>query len=318
MDKGIWKIYLVLTISTVIWGGAFIAGKISTQTLDPFTVAFLRFFGASLVLYPLMWRTDPARPPRTAKDWLLLASLGLTGIFLYNACFFIATQQAPIIKSSLFIASNPVVIVILSGIFLKETISKKHIAGMISAITGVLFIVTGGDFVKIIKLGFEPIDLILLTAVFSWALYTVIGKVVLNKFSSITTTTYATGFGTLMLFPFAAANTTMEQIASTGWQGWISVMYVAFVVSVLSFIWWYKGVQKIGAAKSSIFINFMPLSASLMAFFFLGEKLAWYHAVGALLVFGGVYISTYQKQQRSSAAHRNFFRREKTRIMKGS
>ncbi|MBO8171689.1 MAG: EamA family transporter [Bacillaceae bacterium] len=300
MDRNPVKIYLLLIVTTSMWGGAFIAGKISTQTLDPFTVAFLRFFGASLVLFPLMWKMEPDRPKRTMKDWLLLASLGFTGIFLYNACFFLATQQAPIIKSSLFIASNPAVIVILSGLFLKEKITGKHIVGMISAIAGVLFIVTQGDLSVILRMAFEPIDLVLLTAVFSWALYTVLGKVALKKFNSIAATTYATGFGTLMLFPFAAMNTTVEQLKNSGWEVWVSVLYVAFIVSVISFIWWYRGVQQIGAARASVFINIMPISASVMAFFFLGEALHYYHLVGAILVFGGVYISTqYRKSNKS-------------------
>lgn len=85
------------------------------------------------------------------------------------------------IKSSLFIASNPVLIVLLSGLFLKEKITKNHIIGMAVALTGVVFIITDGHLLKLFQYGFEPIDFVLLGAVVSWAIYSVVGKVVLKN-----------------------------------------------------------------------------------------------------------------------------------------
>lgn len=222
--------------------------------------------------------------------------LGLTGIFLYNLCFFFATKHAPIIKSSLVIAANSPLIAIASGIFLKEKITVKNTVGMVSAMIGALYIITDGKISILFTLGFERIDLVLLTACFSWVVYTVLGRSVMKKFSPLTTTTYATGFGTLMLLPFALLNTTKEQIANSGWDVWVSVIYVAVIVSVISFIWWYKGIQKIGAAKASVYINVMPLSATVMAALFLGEQLTIFHGIGAVLIFGGVYLNMNKKQ----------------------
>jgi drug/metabolite transporter (DMT)-like permease len=91
-----------------------------------------------------------------SKDYGLFAVLGLTGIAVYNICFFIATKHAPVIKSSLFIASNPVLIALLSGLFLKETITKNHIIGMMVALTGVTFIITNGHILTLFQIGFEP------------------------------------------------------------------------------------------------------------------------------------------------------------------
>jgi drug/metabolite transporter (DMT)-like permease len=301
MEKGLSSTYLLLVLATSIWGGAFIAGKISTETLDPVTVAFFRFLGASLILFPLMWWKESNRPKRTKKDWFTFAFLGLTGICLYNLFFFFATKHAPIIKSSLVIASNPVLIVILSALFLKEKISLRHVIGMVSAIVGVLYIITNGNIAALAQIGFAPIDFVLLGACLTWALYTVVGKFALRKFSPLVTTTYATGFGTLMLFPFAMVQTKAEHLVASGWEVWLAVIYVAIFVSVISFIWWYQGVQRIGAAKSSIFINVMPISATIMAAVFLDEQLSVYHAIGALLVFSGVYLSMY-KSQKSIAA----------------
>ncbi|MCX8046697.1 MAG: DMT family transporter [Anoxybacillus gonensis] len=84
------KTYILLFLTATIWGGAFVAGKIATTTLHPVSVAFFRFFGASLILFPLLYWKEPNRPTPTRKDWIVLALLGLTGVFLYNIFFFIA------------------------------------------------------------------------------------------------------------------------------------------------------------------------------------------------------------------------------------
>ncbi|MEH7084328.1 DMT family transporter [Neobacillus drentensis] len=295
MKKKQWLIYGMLIFATATWGSAFIAGKIAVQDFEPATVAFLRFLGAAVLLFPLMWLTEKNRIRPTLKDYGLFAVLGLTGIALYNICFFIATKHAPVIKSSLFIASNPVLIVLLSGIFLKETITKNHIIGMMIALIGVTFIITDGHVFSLFEIGFETIDFVLLGAVISWALYSVVGKVVLKKFSSVESTTYAVAFGTLFLLPFAFVETRWKDVQHADISTWIAIAHMSIFVTVVAFIMYYYGIKEIGAAKASIFINVMPVSAVLMATIFLNETFTLAHGIGAAFVLSGVYLGTNTK-----------------------
>jgi drug/metabolite transporter (DMT)-like permease len=287
-----WKVYLLLLLTTSIWGTAFIGGKFAIQDFEPMTVAFFRFFGASIILIPLLLirKEWPRNIP--LKDGLLFGVLGLTGIFLYNFAFFMASKHAPVIKSSLFIASNPILILVLSGLFLKEVITKYQVIGLISAIFGVFYIITNGQLHVLFSLGFEPIDAILLLAVISWALYTVVGKVVLQKYSPLVATTFACAIGSIFLFPFAVWETSWNDVKSASGVTWFWLAEMAVLVTVVSFIMWYNGVRAVGASKAALFINFMPVSAVLMAFIFLGEKLTMYHLIGAVFIFSGVYIGT--------------------------
>ncbi|KKK36701.1 multidrug transporter [Mesobacillus campisalis] len=292
MNRKRWLTYGMLTLATSTWGSAFIAGKVAVESFEPATVAFLRFLGAAILLFPLMAVMEKNRIKPNRKDYGLFAVLGLTGIALYNICFFLATKHAPVIKSSLFIAANPVLIVLLSGLFLKEKISGNHIAGMIIALTGVAFIITNGHLLDLFKIGFQPIDLVLMGAVVSWALYSVVGKVVLNKFSSVESTTYAVIFGTIFLLPFAAAETSWQDIQQASVSAWLSIAHMSVFVTVISFVMYYNGIKEVGAAKASIFINVMPVSAVIMATLFLGETFTWAHAIGAAFVLSGVYVGT--------------------------
>lgn len=296
-EKRLWPIYLMLATSTAIWGSGFIAGKFAVESFEPTTVAFLRFFGAMILLFPIMWLLEKNRPPINWKDWGMFALLGLTGIAIYNVCFFLASKHAPVIKSSLFIAANPVLIILLSGFFLKEIITKRHITGMVFALIGVFIIISNGDFRYFFQMGFQPIDFVLLGAVISWALYSVLGKIVLKKFSSIVSTTYAVFFGTLFLFPFALFETSWSDVQSATFNAWISIGHLSVVVTVISFIMYYQGIKQVGAAKASIFINVMPLSAVIMATIMLGETFTFFHGIGAVFVLTGVYIGTKVKKR---------------------
>lgn len=247
-----------------------------------------------------MWLKEPKQPVPTKKDWGLFALLGFTGIFLYNICFFIATKYAPIVKSSLVIAVNAPLITLFSAIFLKEKISWKDIIGVITALFGALFIITNGQISVILELGFAPIDLVLISACLSWCIYSVIGKVVMKKYSPLTAITYATGFGTLLLFPLAIYYTSLDSIKSSGWEIWLSVLYVAIIVSAISFVWWYKGIQNVGASTASVFINVMPISATVMGTIFFHEQLTITHGIGAFFVFSGILFMIYNKQNKEN------------------
>lgn len=294
LPKKNWLIYFMLIISTSTWGSAFIAGKFAIQSFEPATVAFFRFLGASLILVPVMYFRKEKIPKPTKKDWLLFMCLGLTGITFYNIFFFMASKHAPVIKSSLFIAANPVLIIILATVFLKEAISKNQVIGLIVALTGVSIIITEGDLSVFFTMGFELIDVVLLGAVVCWALYSVIGRVVLRKYSALVSTTYGIVFGTLFLFPFAYMETSLETIVNSSYTSWIAIAHMSIFVTVISFVMYYYGIQQIGAARASIFINFMPISAVIMATVFLQEAFTFSYVIGAAFVLSGVTLSTYK------------------------
>jgi drug/metabolite transporter (DMT)-like permease len=298
MKKETILIYVLLAFSTSLWGSAFIAGKYAVVSFEPATIAFLRFFFAALILFPLMWITQKNRVKPTWKDLGLFALLGLTGITIYNICFFMASKYATVIKSSLFIAINPVLITLLSHYFLKEKIGKKHIIGMIVALFGVVIIITNGQLMRIVQLDFQFIDLVLLMAVITWSLYSVLGKVALQKFNAVVSTTYAIGFGTLFLVPFVIGELSVEVLTNATPSAWIAVLHMSVFVTVVSFILYYNGIKEIGAAKASVFINVMPLSAVILATVMLGEVFTLPYILGAIFVIGGVSYSTITRVNR--------------------
>lgn len=291
MIKSKYNYHLLLILTTTIWGGGFLAGKIVTQTMDPVVVSFLRYAIASLILFPMMWLTEPKRTKVSKENLLMLCLLALTGVVLYNIGFFIASKYTTVVKSSLVISSNGPMIAILSGIFLKEKININNIIAMLCSVIGGITIITNGNF-SIISNGFSWIDIVLILTSLSWAVFAVLSKHAMKIFSPLVLTTYISGLGTIMMFPLASMYVSKEQFINASVEEWFSLLFIAVFVSVISHIWWNKGIHEVGAAKASVFISIMPLSAAIMATIFLKESLTLPHIIGGILVIGGVYINS--------------------------
>ena len=114
---------------------------------------------------------------------------------------------------------------------------------------------------------------------------------IIAELSPLTAVTYSSLVGTAGLFPAAV----MEGLFSSGGIGfaaWANAAYLGFFGTVLGFVWYYQGIQRIGPVRAGIFINFVPLSAVLLAFALLDEPITISLLAGAVLVSAGVYLTT--------------------------
>jgi drug/metabolite transporter (DMT)-like permease len=71
----------------------------------------------------------------------------------------------------------------------------------------------------------------------------------------------------------------------------LGLFYLGFFGTVLGFVWYYEGIKKIGPTKAGLFINVVPLSAVVLAFFLLNEPLTLSLLIGAVLVSSGIYLT---------------------------
>jgi drug/metabolite transporter (DMT)-like permease len=287
-------IYVKLVLTMIFWGGTFVAAKWAVREAPPFHVAACRFAVATAVLFLLLaWKSrgKPIPVPRTFRQWLGLFSLGLTGIFLYNACFFAGLRLTTAANGSLIVAMNPILTAVLSALFLGDRLRPLQGAGFVLSLAGVAVVVSRGSWEVLGNFSFNHGDLILLGAPVCWSAFTILGKKALVRFSPLATTAWSSLFGLLLLAPAAF----LEASGGAGaghlsWTGWLAVLQLALLGTVAGFVWFYEGVHRIGAARAAVFINLVPFFAILQAALILGERLNAAQAAGGLLVIGGVWL----------------------------
>jgi len=287
-----------LVLTTFFWGGTFVAGKWAVSEAPPFFVAFLRFAIASLVLWALVaWRGRGSGErfplPKGGAQWAGLFSLGLTGVFLYNFVFLAGLSLTSATNGSLIVAFNPLLTAVLSAWWLKERVSPFQAAGLLLALLGVGVVVTRGSIEVMRSLSFNPGDLLMLGAPLAWALYTIFGKKVLAWFAPLPATAYAALIGTLLLLPAAAIEGSLPTGATRlSVYGWMSVLQLALLGTVVGFVWWYEGVELLGASRAAVFVNLVPIFGVLLSALILSEKMNVSQLAGGILVVVGVGIGT--------------------------
>jgi drug/metabolite transporter (DMT)-like permease len=289
MNKNI-LLGLLLLLVSFVWAGSFIVVEIATSEMDPIDLGFLRFLVATpLMILLVLLRKTPLRVPRKEIPWLIV--LGLTGVtFLYLFQFLgIHYTNAP--TASVLINTNVIFIAILSGVFLHESLKKKRIAGIVLSFIGVIVIMFSDLSTQ--EMTFDNLffigGMLMLLSAFCWALYSLVGKHLLQQYDEFVITTYAFGLGTLFYLPFVIFHIG-PVLQQTSLGGWLAVLYLALACSLFGYLGWYYGLKHIDASKAAVFLNFIPLFTILMSFF-LGTSFSWLFLLGAGLIIYGVYLT---------------------------
>ncbi len=286
--------YFKLLMTAVFWGGTFIAGKTIAGHIDPWSAAFIRFAIASVFLVFLTIRIDGRLPAVRPKQIIHICLLGLTGIFAYNVLFFTGLSFINANRASLIIATNPIFISLFSALIFKESLTPLKIAGLCLSVTGAMVVISNGHPGLLFQSGIGKGELAIFGCVASWVTYSLLGKPLMKDLSAAASVCYASIAGTIFLFFPAIGHHLLSNAPHYTFYQWGSLFYLGFFGTVLGFFWYYQGIREIGPMKAGVFINFVPLSAILLARVILGEPVTPAILAGGALVISGVFLTNFQ------------------------
>lgn len=284
--------YIKLLLTAVFWGGTFIAGRQVSQHLGSFSIAFLRFAVASAFLLSLA-RIREGKFVLPGKGQIIpVILLGLTGVFTYNVLFFKGLQRIEAGRAALIVATCPAFIAIASSILLKERFSLTRAIGIPLSISGAIVVISKGHLSQLVTGGVGRGELCILGCVLSWAAYSLIGKVVMRQLSPLVSVAYSSLIGAVaLLVPASLLDGLVSNLARASLLDWTSIVYLAVFGTVIGFVWFYEGVKALGPTRAGLFINFVPISAVILAGLILHEPMTLSLAIGAALVLSGVYLT---------------------------
>lgn len=301
MQQGITKTYLLLLLVPLFWGGAFGVTKHVLTELPPLTISAVRFLLAGFILIGWMiWRQE-WQWPLIKRNLASLFGLGISGVFFYNFFFATALQYTSAIKAALVIVVNPVFTAFAAILFFGEAWSWRIGCGVLLSLIGVFFVITQGNLGLLISQPWGLGEIYCLGAVASWVIYTLIAKKLMLKMTTTLMTTASTVIGAVVLV-LAAAVTENQwgRLFSLSTQTALEMFYLAVFPTVVAFILYNWGIQRIGATKTSAYINLMPVNALWIAVLFYGETVTLQHLLGMALTLSGVILTTQNKEQSTS------------------
>jgi drug/metabolite transporter (DMT)-like permease len=282
--------YARLVAVPAIWGGTFVGGKYVVQTLSPLMGSFARYVVACAALLVAAFVLERGLPRLTRAQFFGTFVLGLLGVFAYNLFFMGALDQLPASRAALIIALNPVITITISAYAFGDRLRPRRWAGVGIALCGVWVVVTHGEISRLASAGLGLGELFMLCAVTSWALYTVIGRKMLNDLSPLGATNYAALWGTLLLALVAAPQLGELRADQFTWRVVLALLYLGIFGTALAFVWYYISVKKLGTAVTSIFTNLVPVFGVAISVLLLGEPLLPSMLIGGAIAIVGVMM----------------------------
>lgn len=282
-------------LAVFIWSGNFIIARDMKENIPPISLAFFRWLTASIVILPFAIKSFQKEWRIVKNFWRYLFLVSLTGIAIFNTLVYIGGHYTTAINLALIgTTSAPVIAVFLAYFFLKESIGWKKSVGLILCISGVLLILCKGDFQKLFALHFEKGDLWVLAAAFFFASYTVLVKKKPQDISPINFLFVIFSCGTLLLLPFYLWEANYSAPIVWNNKDIISILYLGIGASAFCFMIWNIAIHKIGASKTALFGNLIPVFTGIEAVLYLHETFTVYHVISMVLVFAGLVLANLQ------------------------
>ncbi|MDV3429637.1 MAG: DMT family transporter [Bacillota bacterium] len=285
------RIYFLMTLCALFWSGAFIAAKLSSPYIPPFTLTFLRFSLATIFLFGIAKIKKVNLIRLSLRDIPVFLFTGIIGMIGYHVLFFLSVRYTSAVNASFIGASNPIITSVLCMVTLKEMIDIKRFMGIILSFTGVLMTLTNGNFSVLSSLTFNKGDLLMLLAVCIWAVYSIFSKIVMKSYDPFNLTFYTFLFCTIFLIPALFFENPLRILTAVPGSAFLAVLYMAIFPTVIGYLVQQYSIKQIGPSKTSIFINLVPIFSTFLSVLILGENLVPVKILMGFLIISGVYIT---------------------------
>lgn len=277
--------------ATIIWSGNFIVARAVIKDIPPITLAFYRWLTAVVILIPFAWKHILPAWAVVKQNKAYFFWTALTGVSLFNTFVYIAGHTSTAINLALIgTTSSPIISVILAHYFLKEHIHWRRIFGIALCLSGILFLLSKGSFQNLLHLQFNKGDAWVLLGALSFAVYNILARKKPVEISAIGFLFFVFAIGTLILVPaFVTESYYSKPVVWT--LGTTSViLYLGLGTSVISFLFWNRSIKELGAGRTALFGNLIPIFSSIEAVIILGEKINTIHIVSFVLIATGLLI----------------------------
>lgn len=291
--------YLLLTLTTLFWAGNAIAGKLAAGIIPPFTLTFVRWTIVALIVFAIARPHLAAHRETIHSHGLFLMFLGALGFSLFNFALYGALNFTTALNVSIEQAAFPSVIMLLMFVMYRERISMLQAVGVALTVVGIAVTVSQGSLERLMNLQFNIGDVIMVGGVVVYSLYSILLRHKPQLPWHIFMLMLALG-GLLVAFPLALWEVSRGILPEASWKVPALLAYIVIFPSLLSQVFWVRGIELIGPNRASVFINLVPVFGSGLAVLIVGESFAAYHAAGIVFVIGGVMLAEWAGKRRAA------------------
>lgn len=293
MDTKRMKWLLVLVI--LMWGSNFVFTKMLLETFSLWSLLFFRNFFAVLTLLVIVRKFINIKP-KDYRTWGYVLGVSIIGVTINNIFFQLGLKYTLVTNASLIMGLTPLATAFISFLVFQTQLHWKQMLGVCFGFFGVSLVVLKGSITTLLDLSFNLGDLYMLGALLSFTIgFIFIKKATDNQFPSALITLYAYAIASLTYLPIMF----WEQFVSD-WNGiatdflsWLMLLYVGIFPTGVGNLIWNKGISILGPGPCSIFMNGIPVVASLTALLILKEPLLIIQIFGFMFIATGIVMGSH-------------------------
>jgi drug/metabolite transporter (DMT)-like permease len=282
--------YLLLSLTSLFWAGNTILGRYIAGHVPPITLAFIRWFGAFLLLLPFAVRYLAHDWPMIRKHAGMMTVLALTGFSVFNTMAYYGLQYTTAINALLIQSVGPLFVAIWMFALFGVRLTPRQAFGVVISLTGVVVIICRGSLDVLFAIAFNRGDVWYLIALLFYGFYSAMLRTrpIMHPISFLAV---GMGWGGLLLLPAVALELGGGRRVVLDGETLLSFAYVCVFPSLLGYLFLNRGIEQLGANRAAPFIHLVPVFGSVLAIVLLGERFELYHAVGYMLVFTGITVA---------------------------
>ncbi|MGK9146534.1 DMT family transporter [Plantibacter flavus] len=279
------RFFVFLVLANLFWAGNFVFGRLVVGQISPLDLTFLRWVFAAPIIVLLAIVVERPDWRAALREWPKHLVLGLLGLVAFCLFSYEALRHTSSLDASLVGATNPALIAVTATVLARQRMRGGAVAGILLSLLGVLLVLTRGDLGRLLHLDLNVGALFMLGAVAVWTAYTILGRTL--RTPPITSSAVQAVMTSVLLLPVALWAGLDVPVDAGAWAG---LGYIVVFPSVLSLVLWNLSVKQVGASRSGIFLNLMPVFVALIGLL-LGTPVTLVQIAGGVLVIAGVWLT---------------------------
>jgi len=277
-----------------LWSATYVLTKIALAEMGPISLAFFRNGVATIVLVVWFLATKPAKLLPRKADYPILFGLGVCGVGFFYMLQNIGLRYTTATDTALLVTASPAIVAALAVFVLGEPYGWRRALGIGLASLGVVTLALGGSTAAHTASnggGRAFGDAVIALTALGWALYTVYGKGLLARYSTLALTTYTTALGTVVLIPLAAIETINHPSRPISLLLVACGLYLGVLGSAVGYVLWNHALRLLPAGTVSAYLYIRPLFTAILAAALLNERPTVTTGAGAALIIVGATLS---------------------------